>query len=493
MTSVSNVEREVKLAVKVGADLPDLPGVVGASVRQPEQNLRADYYDTSDMRLWQRGITLRYRTGEGNPRWTLKLPRPPKAGALVRTEVEWDGEEGRVPDEALDAVSGIVRRQSLHKVAELHTDRIRFALEEGGFAWAELASDVVRVVGGPRDGLVFRQLELEFAGGGSGGKGQAGKVLKALRRAGARPDPHPKLEKVLGSPAKIPELGHKSTAEEVVCRAISAGLGRLLDHECRLRVDGLDAEDDDIHQARVATRRLRSDLGTLKPLLDPVWVDHVREDLRSVGMTLGAVRDSDILSQNLTEAGASDRVVEMVTAQRAPAIETLRQTLNGRSYLDLLDRLHAATDMPPVLDRHRAGRKASRVLPSLVKRRWKKLRRELRKGMPNPSDEQLHQLRNRAKQLRYASELSTPVIGKAAKRTAKTAESLQTVLGEHHDAVAAAEWLVDAGNREQIGPVGDLAALIALQYQREDHFAQQWEPLYNRLAKRRRRAWLYGK
>lgn len=47
MTSVSNVEREVKLAMEVRADLPDLRGVVGTSVRQPEQSLRADYYDTA--------------------------------------------------------------------------------------------------------------------------------------------------------------------------------------------------------------------------------------------------------------------------------------------------------------------------------------------------------------------------------------------------------------------------------------------------------------
>ena len=36
------------------------------------------------------------------------------------------------------------------------------------------------------------------------------------------------------------------------------------------------------------------------------------------------------------------------------------------------------------------------------------------------------------------------MVGKAAKRTAKRAERIQTVLGCHHDAVALEEWLKDA-------------------------------------------------
>ena len=46
-----------------------------------------------------------------------------------------------------------------------------------------------------------------------------------------------------------------------------------------------------------------------------------------------------------------------------------------------------------------------------------------------------------AKEVRYAAELSTPVIGKAAARTSRSAARVQTVLGEHHDAVAAESWL----------------------------------------------------
>ena len=493
MTTASrNVEREVKLGIEVGAALPDLREVVAASVRQPEEIQRSTYFDTPDLRLWERNITLRHRRSDGAGKWTLKLPLPSSGGALVRTELEWEGDEEQIPAEAIGLVSAIVRRATLERVAELNTERVRYLLEEEGAAWAELTSDSVTVVGGRRDGLRFRQLELEILPDGSDRADEARAVVKALRRAGARPDPHPKLEKVLGPPERLKGLSRKSPAEHVVTWAIYAGLGRLLDHDCRIRAAAPDADVEDIHQARVATRRLRSDLNTLKPLLDPVWVGHVREDLRTVGEALGAVRDTDVLTASLRDAGAGERLIQVLGAQRAASLERLHEMMNERLYVDLLDRLHAAIVRPPVIDRPLAGRKACRVLPPLVDRSWKKLRREVRSGGRSPGDDQLHEVRKRAKQLRYASELSVPVVGKPAKRMAKAAESLQTLLGDHHDAVVARAWLIQVGNGASAEPVGDLAALIAEEDERKKELSGTWRSCYRRMTKPRRRAWLRG-
>ena len=493
MTTASGApEREIKLALDLGSDLPDLREVVSASVRQPEELLRSVYFDTPDLRLWSRNITLRHRRNEGADAgtWTLKLPLPPSGEALVRTELEWDGEQDQIPTDALAVVLGIVRRERLDRVAELCTERLRFLLEDDGVAWAELTNDVVTVVGGPGDGLRFRQVEIEFMGEASDRDDEARSVVRALRRAGARPDPHPKLEKVLGSPKGDRKLDGRSSAEEVVTRAITAGLGRLLDHECRIRAAGPSADPEDVHQARVATRRLRSDLATVGPLLDPVWVDHVRADLRSVGEALGAVRDTDVLIKRLGEAGADVRLIRALDAKRAAAVESLQQVLGGPRYIDLLDRLHAASVQPPIMDTHSAGRKARRVLPSLVNRSWRKLRRDARSARRHAGDDQLHQVRKRAKQLRYASELSVPVIGRPAQRTAKASKSLQTVLGEHHDAVMAATWLAEAGHPGVLDTVPGLVNLIVHEEVCKRQLARKWRSSYKRLAKARSRAWL---
>lgn len=74
---MSSVERELKLGVWPEFALPDLGRAVrGDSMDETdEQHLAAVYYDTRDLRLLRRGVTLRHRTGERKGgEWTLKLP-----------------------------------------------------------------------------------------------------------------------------------------------------------------------------------------------------------------------------------------------------------------------------------------------------------------------------------------------------------------------------------------------------------------------------------
>jgi CHAD domain-containing protein len=489
-TRSDDLEREVKLSMKIGVDLPDLRKVVGASVRQPDEILPAVYFDTSDMRLWERGITLRHRTGEVTPQWTLKLPNPASGDSLVRTELNWAGDEERIPGALLDALLGIVRRAPLHKVAELDSERIRVLLEEHGVVWAELTSDLVTVVGGQRDGRRFRQLEIERVSGGPDRDVETNAVVKALQGAGARLDPHPKLEKALGRRRNTREVGRRPSTEQVARQAISCGLARLLDHDWRIRVAGNDVVPEDVHQARVATRRLRSDLGTLRQLLDPLWVRHVRGDLRSVGASLGAVRDVDVLMVTLSEAGADYRLTQMLRDERASAVEALLEVMKGSRYLDLLDRLQAAVAWPPIADKRLADRKARRALPGLVDLRWKKLHRDVRKGGRRLGDEQLHQVRKRSKQLRYASELAAPVIGKSAKKTAKESESPQTLLGEYHDAVVAGQWLRRVGDRAGTDGARDTVSLLRHENQVRNELSAKWRSRYRRLVEPGRRAWM---
>ena len=94
-------------------------------------------------------------------------------------------------------------------------------------------------------------------------------------------------------------LGGAATAGDVVRRALSSSVIRLLRHDPGVRL-GIDAED--VHQARVATRRLRSDLRTFRPLLDEAWAEALRDDLRWLGGELGRVRDAEVLRDRLRTA-----------------------------------------------------------------------------------------------------------------------------------------------------------------------------------------------
>ncbi len=122
--------------------------------------------------------------------------------------------------------------------------------------------------------------------------------------------------------------------------------------------------------------------------------------------------------------------------------------MDDSRYLTVLERLDAATRSIPLVTAAPKPNKergvetpARKVLPGLILRRWRALRRTVRSGGRHPTDGQLHRVRIRAKQLRYAAETAAPVVGEPARRLAAAAEDLQTVLGEHHDSVAAELWL----------------------------------------------------
>jgi CHAD domain-containing protein len=248
----------------------------------------------------------------------------------------------------------------------------------------------------------------------------------------------------------------------VVRAAIAGGLDRLLDHDYRLRLAGADADPEDVHQARVATRRLRSDLKTLSGLIDPIWVEHTRSELRWIGTVLGQVRDADVLDQTVADDGYAgnadssssagrDELHRRLRSERQDAARRLAEAMVTPRYFDLLDRLHAAAGRPPLLSsgnglppRLRAatpGGPARQGLPLLLKKRRRAVAKSVRRAGPHPSDQDLHQIRIHSKNLRYAAELAEPVLGKPAARTAENAKRVQTVLGEHHDASTAAEWL----------------------------------------------------
>ena len=113
-------------------------------------------------------------------------------------------------------------------------------------------------------------------------------------------------------------------------------------------------------------------------------------------------------------------------------------------YVDLLDRLSGSATEPHL--REDAVRVPANELVGVLRRPWKQLRRSVGSLDPNPSDAGLHEIRIRAKRLRYGAESLAPVAGKPVARVAKRAADLQYVLGEQHDAIVAIGWLREAAD-----------------------------------------------
>jgi CHAD domain-containing protein len=129
-------------------------------------------------------------------------------------------------------------------------------------------------------------------------------------------------------------------------------------------------------------------------------------------------------------------------------------------------------------------------MPQLVRKPWRRVVRAINELGPEPRDEALHDIRIRAKRLRYACEAVAVVVGKPAIRLAKDAAALQGVLGDQHDAVVAEDWLRGASRSAK-----GAAALVAGQLIAGERAAQQlgrdeWLAPARRVASPEHRVWL---
>jgi CHAD domain-containing protein len=498
------LESEVKLGAGPAFHLPDLNGVLdGVAVTPPEAvRLETVYYDTPDLRLARWGVSLRHRAGEG---WTLKLPPATAAGSpqgalLERDELVFQGGAKKPPQAAVDIVRAYVRKAELVPVARLSTVRRRVRLvDAAGARVAEVVDDEVSVRDGRRVAARFREIEVEVMAQPDGANGIVDPIVLRLRSAGAgAPDPTPKHIRALGPRAlEPPEVAAQpvdadSPARDVIKHVFAESIASLMKHDPLVRTSG---DPEAVHQARVATRKLRSHLRTFGPLLDPEWTEPLRSELGWLAMGLGAVRDREVLLERLRERAKTLPPSDLRSAGSLlhtleEEIETLRTKLmaelSSLRYIDLLDRLVIAAHAPATLPE--ADEPASKVLPPMAAGPWRRLRSAVKQLPETPTDPELHRIRILAKRARYAAEAVAPVAGKAAEAFARAAAKLQTILGEHQDSVTAQAWLRSArisGRRAFVA-----GELIAMEHVAADDARSRWLKIWKALDQKSLRTWM---
>jgi CHAD domain-containing protein len=493
-------EREAKLAAPPGFDLPPLGGPEDGYAAEPlaTRRLSTTYYDTPDLRLARWGASLRYRPGEG---WTVKLPEGEHGVLLVRAEHVFGGDGRRPPAEALALVRPFVRTAQLSPAVRMRTLRRPVELREpAGSRLAEVVDDEVQVLDGRRVVARFRELEVELDEAADADLLQ--EVLDRLLAAGAQAaEPTPKYlhalggrERTLGPEVVAPEVGDGASVEELLRHDLAAGTLRLFRHEAGVR---LGEDPEAVHQARVATRRIRSTLRTFSKLLDKEWTDRLRGDLKWLADLLGEVRDADVMLERFSghlealpaaDAKAGRRLLATLVDQRDHARRRLLGAMAQEKYAVLLDDVVAAAAAPALLPG--ADRPAAEVMPPLVRKPWRRLRKAVRQAGDDPADDQLHQIRIRAKRARYAAEAVEPVIGTPAEDFADAVADLQSVLGDHQDAVVGEAWLREAAgaSRRDVALVAGL--LIAAERSSAADTRDRWRKVWKAANRKRLRAWL---
>jgi CHAD domain-containing protein len=221
--------------------------------------------------------------------------------------------------------------------------------------------------------------------------------------------------------------------------------GYLAAQAVRLRVLGPTAaqgDDDAVHDARTATRRLRTELAlcAARPDVDGL----LRAALGDLGRGLGAVRDPAVQLAWLGAALdshpgdgelARGRFEADRLAAREAALVELRRVLGSPAQARLLDGLDEVVarewDLSAERLRHRVAREWSRLDCALA---------AADEASPDERDTALHAARRRARRARYACEV---VGGEAASHRAALAEAVQDALGAQHDAVLARSLIAD--------------------------------------------------
>jgi len=207
---------------------------------------------------------------------------------------------------------------------------------------------------------------------------------------------------------------------------------------------------DDVHQMRIATRRLRVALRLFAHMLPHRAASAITRELRWFASALGNVRDLDVYAgtlRNYVRSAAADAEqlggYELhVRRERTLARGELAELFASERYTRLLasfDKLLEGAPSAGALRRWQSF-KVRDGAKSALKRSRKRVRKLGDKLGSDARANDLHRLRIRAKRLRYELEFfleAYPHLASAAKAT----KALQDVLGDHQDACTAATEL----------------------------------------------------
>jgi CHAD domain-containing protein len=286
-------------------------------------------------------------------------------------------------------------------------------------------------------------------------------------------------------------------ARAAVARVLLSFLGEL-----EAAVDGTirDVDIEFLHDLRVAVRRSRSAVKLLGDVLPPALVAWVTPQLKLLGDLTTPSRDLDVLLQELPSltAGLSGRredvepLVLHLTELRADERRRLAVGLQSPRFARFRARWRASLLALASWDgQPGAGPTAAEVV---VERLDRAHRRVLRRGSritdASPAED-LHDLRKRAKELRYLMETFPPTSDPADSRVAiKELKALQDVLGTFQDSESQREALISLGTDmlpsdgvsvRTIFAMGEIAARLQAE---QDTSRAQFAAVFERFSRR---------
>ncbi len=366
--------------------------------------------DTFDWRVWGAGGILEHAAG-------------PSGAWLSWRDRRTGGTRARQPSPAVPTFSGDLGDGPVRRLLEPVLDvrallaRARTHVLRRGYSLVDDDSrtvarlfldhsdlgDWVVATGAPGCASDLRRLVVRLSSGLHLVPAQRDPAEVAMEAAGARPGDYSSKLRVV-----LPGDAGASTAYVAVCSTL---LDTIEVNEPGVR-DNVDTEF--LHDLRVAIRRGRTLLGEARGVLPAAVVARTRDDLRWIAGLTGEVRDLDVWLLGLgtlveelspSEVGELGPLRDLLSDLRRKEHASLVEALDSPRYRDLLQRWRAFLEDPfadettpdagqPI--RLVAGQRISRAYRGVVRRG-----RAVDAGSPAES---YHDLRKRAKRLRYLLE-----------------------------------------------------------------------------------------
>ncbi len=209
---------------------------------------------------------------------------------------------------------------------------------------------------------------------------------------------------------------------------------------------------EELHDMRVATRRMRSAFDIFSLAFDPKTMKRHLKGLRTIGQVLGQVRDMDVIMANAAtyqrklkenlRPGLEPLLAEWQATIDRQRIKMLKH-LQSEPYHNFKYNFNLFLETPEQLNSQRVqvGGRSSLLrdtVPVLVYSRYAAVR-AYEGIIPTASVVQLHALRIEFKKFRYTLEYFKEILGEGADQAVTEIKQLQDRLGELHDADVACQ------------------------------------------------------
>ena len=403
------------------------------------------YYDSTDWRVYLAGYSFRLRERGVGAQATLKsLGSVDSTGPIARAEINEP-----IPDTTPPTGDGPVasRLRLLLCGAELgplftvRTHRRTWDVRSGERAVAEIALDYTTVEAGTTSAQL-RRVEIEETD--DGGLNEVEALVEALRTAnGLVAVPGAKFAAGLAAAGLYPappDLGpHELSREDTsAARALIVLRWRFSDFLAHESGTALGEDPEQLHDMRVAARRLRAAFRVFRDVLPPALVRR-GEALREIGEALGSVRDLDVQIERFEgmrsasswdDANAIAPLVSMLREQREPARNVLLDLFMSDRYRRFVAEMRTMLAIEASTEGTESADDFARAHVRDDARRFIRAANALEPTSPHA---EYHELRKRGKRLRYLLEFFADCCGTTGARALRLLRVSQDRLGELQD------------------------------------------------------------